>query len=273
MDVKRKFYPLTNDYVFKKVLISRPDALRRLLELVLGVPRGSLGRIRVADTNLEPATPEGHRGILDIRVEAEDGGVTDVEMQVEREPGLAERAFFYLGGLFVDRLPRNVPYAKVGRVSSIIITGFEMFPGRPAWHARLRMADLEQGIVLSDNPAIHILDLTRLPQGDGDELVVLLRLFTLRTEEDFMEYARMHPENADPAMDVVRLNLDETDRIQAARWEKAQRDEVNRILGSKLEERMANALALLRNGVDAVLVSESLRIPLEEVLRLKKDLQ
>ena len=119
------------------------------------------------------------KGILDIRAKLSNGTSVLIEMQVEDEGNIGERAVFYLCKLYTNTIESGDGYNKLEKTIAIIITNFSYF-NRREYHqiAHLKFEDCidaneiaeqiedETSIskTITDKIELHIIDLKRFKQ-------------------------------------------------------------------------------------------------------------
>ena len=83
--------PITNDYIFKRVFAYKGNEsmLKDLLEAILEI---NIAKVKIKNPEIIPYTKEEKRGLLDIKVELEDGTNIDIEMQMYDKKNTDERS-------------------------------------------------------------------------------------------------------------------------------------------------------------------------------------
>ena len=170
--------PATSDFMFKNLfgMNGKEENLKGLLQVIL--------KIKIESLNIEnPELPmeykKSKKGILDIRAKLANGTSVLIEMQVEDENNIGERAVFYLCKLYTNVLESGEQYDKLEKTIAIIITNFSYY-NRKEYHqiAHLKFEDCidaneiaeqiedETSIskTITDKIELHIIDLKRFKQ-------------------------------------------------------------------------------------------------------------
>ena len=95
--------PITNDYIFKRVFAYKGNEsmLKDLLEAILEI---NIAKVKIKNPEIIPYTKEEKRGLLDIKVELENGTNIDIEMQMKNKSNTKERSTLYLGKMISEQL-------------------------------------------------------------------------------------------------------------------------------------------------------------------------
>lgn len=96
-------------------------ALVNLLQSILDIPRDEYKGIKIVDLHLKTKSPLDKRGILDIKLNTNSGGIVDVELQVRETAGMDKRVLFYASKMISEQISSGEEYEKIKRVISIII--------------------------------------------------------------------------------------------------------------------------------------------------------
>lgn len=260
-----------SDIVFRAVF-RRAEVLGPFLAAVLGTDQPV---IHVT----EPRRRERKRSkeiIFDIFAILGDGTRVAVEMQVRNQPAFRKRTVFYLGRICGGQLKRGDNYDKLRRSVCVVVTDFVIFEDRAEAHSCMQMRD-RGGELFSDIMEIHIVELPKGGSAAHPALGAWIDLLNCTTRRELMDIARRHPETKAAATAILEMEEDELLRWESDMAEKARRDAVDREEGARREgdwnRARINALAMLADGMDPVLVSRYSGLPLEDVLRLRKELQ
>ena len=125
--------PLTDDYIFKRVFAfeGNESVLKDLLEAIL---RKDIKTVTIKNPEIIPYEREDKRGLLDIKAETDDGTILDIEMQMEDEKDIDERATSYMGKLISEQLQVGHKYIELKKSIVIFITNYN-FLKRNSYHS------------------------------------------------------------------------------------------------------------------------------------------
>jgi predicted transposase/invertase (TIGR01784 family) len=134
--------------------------------------------------------------VLDVRARLADGRHVNIEMQMGPHAGLRERALFYWAKIYSTQLQRGDDYAQLSPAISIFILDFVELPWA-GYHSVFSVLERSSGQALTEDLAIHVLQLPKLPtiltQGGaaGDSAAMLRwgRFFAAESAEELEELA------------------------------------------------------------------------------------
>jgi len=152
----------TVDFVFKKIFGSPENAsiLVGLLNAVLQTA------VPVVDVEiLNPFNYQDFKDdkqiILDIRARDSNGRWFNIEMQVAVGAGLLKRLVYYVSSLYSGQLKSGENYVTLQPAVSICFLNSILFSESEVSHHRLRLADPENGVEISDAIEVHTIELTK----------------------------------------------------------------------------------------------------------------
>lgn len=128
--MRKKFEELefTDDFMFGKVLTTRPDLCKKLLELILGV---EIKEIRPPEGQKSMEASYGSKGIrLDVYVNDEKGTVFDLEMQSILKADIPKRARYYQGMIDLSMIEKGELYSELKKSYVIFICTGDLFGKR-----------------------------------------------------------------------------------------------------------------------------------------------
>ena len=136
--------PITNDYIFKRVFAYKGNEsmLKDLLEAILEI---NIAKVKIKNPEIIPYTKEEKRGLLDIKVELEDGTNIDIEMQMKNKSNTKDRSTLYLGKMISEQLLTGDKYTQLKKNIVIFITNYN-FIKRNSYHniGRMRFDEITQ---------------------------------------------------------------------------------------------------------------------------------
>lgn len=107
-----------DDFLFCKILESRPDLTKELLELILGI---GIKEVKV-QKQLPIEIINKARGIrLDVYAEDDNNTVYDIEMQTTSRKDLPKRSRYYQGMIDLQLIKRNDKFSKLKKSYVIFI--------------------------------------------------------------------------------------------------------------------------------------------------------
>ena len=129
--------PITDDYIFKRVFAYKGNesVLKDFLEAIL---KKEIKKVTIKNPEIIPYEKGEKRGLLDIKAETEDGTMLDIEMQMEDEKDIDERATSYMGKLISEQLQVGHKYIELKKSIVIFITNYN-FLNRNSYHSVGRM--------------------------------------------------------------------------------------------------------------------------------------
>jgi predicted transposase/invertase (TIGR01784 family) len=156
------------DVVFKLLFADERNRglLISLLTAILEPPEPITGvTVLNPDTPKETVVDKG--AILDLRVRLRGGAQINVEMQAARHPGLRQRALFYWARLYTSQIGKGDHYVQLTPALSIFILDFvELETTR--YHSHFRLLERHDHTRFSDDLALHVLELPKLPRAAPD---------------------------------------------------------------------------------------------------------
>jgi len=101
----------TDDFMFGKILVNRPEICRRLLEVLLGIKIKSISFPERQKTIEILSDGKGIR--LDVYVDDENGTVYNIEMQTKVKKELPKRSRYYQGLIDMNLIERGAKYKEL----------------------------------------------------------------------------------------------------------------------------------------------------------------
>lgn len=114
-----------NDFLFCKIMESRPDLCKELIFLLLGRKVKEIRNVRSQLTVKETIGGKGVR--FDIVFEDDESTVYDFEMQTTDRPNLAKRTRYYQGMLDASSIEQGLDYEELQQSFIIFICTFDPF--------------------------------------------------------------------------------------------------------------------------------------------------
>ena len=115
----------TDDFLFCKIMESRPDLCKELLELILDKKLGRL--VEVNRQKPIEITADGKGVRFDVYAEDDENVIYDVEMQNASEASLPKRVRYSQGMIDLNLIERGRHYEELNRSYIIYICDFNLF--------------------------------------------------------------------------------------------------------------------------------------------------
>ncbi len=279
-----------NDFVFKLLFgdEKNKDLLIELLNAILKMPHDKLEDIELINTELLREFAEDRKGILDVRAKTKNGEHIDIEIQVLYTEYMAERTLFYWSKMYSGQIKSGDTYDKLKKCITINIVDFKCIEINKL-HTSFHITEDETNEKLTDVLEIHYLELPKLfddnvPKDEDDPLVQWMMFLQARNKEAFEMLAEKNEkirkaynileiiskdDKARAAYEAREAELhDQNTRLKCAREEglKEGREE-----GLK-EATIKNAKNFLLMGLDVHMVAKGTGLSVEEVEKIKKEL-
>lgn len=237
---------LTLDVIFKKFFIDNQNLLKRFLADVFNKDISSIGNMDILNTELIPQGSDGKFSRLDLLVSVDDV-LTDIEIQIYKDPTYRDRSLYYWSKIFTSSLKRGEPYSKLKPSVVINIVNFEVVKGTD-YHSTVSAIINETGEVFSDKLSIHFFDLKKAGsimdsarKVDGkeeiakiDNLKVWMNLFNAKTEEELGMLKKL--DNFTDVVDAVyRISNDDAAKKLAEDRSTALSEERSRVEAAREE--------------------------------------
>ena len=115
----------TDDFLFCKIMESRPDLCKELLELILDKKLGRL--VEVNRQKPIEITADGKGVRFDVYAEDDENVIYDVEIQNAVKDSLPKRVRYSQGMIDLNLIERGKHYSELNRSYIIFICGFNLF--------------------------------------------------------------------------------------------------------------------------------------------------
>ena len=233
----------TVDFAFKRIFGTRENtlALVGLTNAVLA-PDEQIVEVEILNPFNSQEFAEQKVIVLDIRARDEAGRWLNIEMQVDVVAGLKERLAYYACSLYTEQLTQGEKYCRLRPAISICFLGSVLFGGISTAHHRFRLADLDEGRVLTEAVEVHTVELTKYNLDEA----TITRASAIEQWAFFLLYAHRYESSrlrellpgeafarAIDAAEAIRRKTE--DRIMYDQREKALRDYEWRIEGARRE--------------------------------------
>ncbi|MDR0642037.1 MAG: Rpn family recombination-promoting nuclease/putative transposase, partial [Treponema sp.] len=105
--------------------------------------------------------------ILDVKLRTKSGKSLDIEIQVSDVPEMRSRVTYYSANMITEQVGMGGYYNELKQAISIIITDYDFIQESERYHTVFRMLEVEGHFEFNDLMEIHVLNLKRLPVGEG----------------------------------------------------------------------------------------------------------
>ena len=277
MSIIKDFNPL-NDYYFKTLLgkPERKDLTLNFLNSLYSDDKIYYTDIFFIDKDIEPSFVQGKLSRLDIRAILNTGSQVDIEVQVCREKYMSERSLYYWSRMYSDQLRKGKEYQTLKPAISINILDFDHLTNEKNWHNTCHITVDASKRILTNHLEIHFLEIPKLKISDVKQLKKLDAwglYFSGKRSKEALEVIKMSNPTINEALLYENyFSNDAKARREYERYEDAIREEKSRILAAKEETLQANAINLLKLGVDVNIISKGLNLSIQDVEALKRTL-
>ena len=211
-------YTLLNDAVFHIAMNRAPMvSLRGLISSFLGIPANVISRVDILNP-IDYKSAAAKQTILDVKVEFNNSGRLNIELQTYRNEYWSDRSLLYLGRTF-DNLGRGDNYSLLIPTTQISIMTYDLFPKHPEFYAHYLMKNAKNGNVYSTNFKLNVLCLPHedlaTEENIANRLVDWAKLFKVKTWEELKALAHSNPILKEVAESMAITNTSETEKYLA----------------------------------------------------------
>jgi predicted transposase/invertase (TIGR01784 family) len=265
-----------SDYIFKLIFADERniDCLKAFLQAVLGLGDDEFKGIKIIDPFLQREAEDDKLGILDVKLETTGGHIIDIEVQLLSLPDMRSRVTYYLSKMVTEQLGSGSPYSDLRRAISIVIVDFPLIVESKSHHTTFQMLERTEHFPFNDLTEINVLDLTKIPENQSDDLINWMKFLKAEREEEFEMLARQNPQINQAYAFLRELSADEATRLRNESRLKAKRDEWSRLAGAKQEGRNEGKAEVARNlallGVDVATITKATgldTVQIDEILQ------
>lgn len=286
-----------NDFYFKYLLGSeqRKHLTIQFLNAVLYENEETqIEDVSFLDKDQDPEFAHEKLSKLDILARTNTGMQIDIEVQILKHAYLSERFLYYWAGLYGSQLKEKDQYTQLKPTISIILLDFVYLP-ETAWHNVYHICNDISKQRLTEHFAMHFIEMKKFTYSDIKKLTKLgtWAAYFSNCDTKEMEVLTM---NNNVMKDVAKaenaFTNDETMRYQYMLREKAIRDYYSGLDDAKQEgiaigeergeergrklglaqgvqqEKMANILGMLREGIDMAVIAKITSCSIEEIQQI-----
>ena len=226
-------YSLCNDYLFRALLQTDPDALNYLISCLLELPLDTLNVVIQNPIELGDELSDKDY-VLDLKVLVNNEILCNVEMQVWNQSYWAPRSLAYLCRTFADQFSYGGKFSHPMPAIHVGILSFS-FPNVDKFYSHFFMMEKDSHTVYSSLLQINVLSLLHLDKATTADrssgLFTWARFFRAGTWEELKMLEKEDARIGSAASTVFRLMCDDKVRMQMEA-----REDFYRIMDSYKEE-------------------------------------
>lgn len=215
-----------------------------------------------------------HGGRLDVRVEAADGSLFDIEVQTYPEPAMNDRSWFYGSNLMSEEFLEGQAYNKVPKVRVINLLDFVLRREHPDLLQPIGLMYRKAPTPATDAFRIYNIELPkfrdtnpRLESVKDDPLLRWLYLLDKGYKNDHeMEVLSSMTEGMRNFAKRYRVSLDDPDLRRMYDYEmSAKRDQASREYNAEMKGRTDVIRGMLHNGIPVDVIYKCVDAPRADV--------
>ena len=285
-----KKIPVINDYLFKKIF-SKKGNESILKDFLIGVLEIPIEKVETkAEVSLEKQLEENKLGRLDILATLDDNTIVNIEVQILNNHNFIDRTIYYWSGIYYNELRAGNNYNRNKRTIAINILDYEIFEEGP-YHEVATLKREYKNKVLTDKMEFHFIQIPKFlkeKRGTGTKLEQWMQFISQKDEEGVKNAMKENEEIKKANEEYEYLTGDEAERRLAFLREKAIKDEVTMIEGSKeegieigrkegrkegeekgkKEKQKEIAKNMIKEGIDIKIISKVTNLSTEEIKKL-----
>ena len=249
---------LANNFIFYKVMRHHPEACKYLLEMLLNI---KIKRMKMSNEEIIEIDHDSKGIRLDVYV-TETKRMHDIELQIINTHELPERSRYYSALMDVDNLKPGEKYNKLKDSHVIFICLEDVFNNKLPINTFENIC-LEDGITkLNDRSYKHFFIAPRCAKMLDDE--------ELKSFFDFLisnKAASKYTSELDSYVKDAKKNMQW--RIQFMTWERQRTYDIDY---GREQKTIEDATELLKENISPEIIAKCVKLPLEQVLELQKQI-
>jgi predicted transposase/invertase (TIGR01784 family) len=167
------------------------DSRIALQSLVSACTKRDVSKVRVLNSELNPARLDGKPVRLDINVTFNDGEIANLEMQIEKTgDNLKNRAAYYAAILLANQANRGQDYKDIKRVYQIFFLNSVLFKQSEKLSRRYKFMEVEEHDHLTELTEIIFFELPKLERLVKEYFAGNLSLESLSEDEKWCIFLR-----------------------------------------------------------------------------------
>ena len=149
---------MTNDYLFRSVMQSKPKVLKAFVGALLHLDDGQITSVEIRNPIVLGAFIDQKEYILDLLVVVNGFLRLNIELQVVDQHNWRDRSLLYLCREF-DNINHGDEYDSVMPVIQIGLLDFSLMKEEPEFYSVYRLTDEKTGRVYTDKFQIRVMEL------------------------------------------------------------------------------------------------------------------
>ncbi|MDR1175288.1 MAG: Rpn family recombination-promoting nuclease/putative transposase [Treponema sp.] len=274
---KERLNPL-NDFAFQKAMGEKGDEVQLIAFLNAVLKRTGKDHIEsveiLEDKDLPAAVVGGKAGKLDVLAKLADNTRVNIEVQIANQYNMERRSLDYWAWHYAKGIGAGEDYSQLPAVIGINILDFG-YIRLEEFHTSFHIyEDRHKDYMLTDALELHFLDMVKFrkqPEKDigRNALHRWLVYFDKHSPINLIEEVlSMDPAIQEMQKKIDWINGDPTLLRSYLKYEKAVSDEITRINGARLEERLEIAAKMKKRGLPLDQIAEDTGLTVEEITRL-----
>ncbi|MBR6452408.1 MAG: Rpn family recombination-promoting nuclease/putative transposase [Lachnospiraceae bacterium] len=193
MENNKKFYGMSNDYMFRAVLQESEETLKHLVAALMKMDIADIISCRVLNPIILGEQIDEKETIMDVRLELNDHTWINIELQMWYRSNWPDRSLYYWARNF-SNLKQGEGYELTKPTYHIGILDFPLVKDRPEFYAKYVIQNVRTGERYSDKLCIYVLDLTQIEKAekegtDSPELIRWAKIFKAKTMKELEDLA------------------------------------------------------------------------------------
>ncbi len=238
------------DIVFKKLFSENLDLLRDFVSSMLSIPMEQVKNLILTNPEMIPEESEAKFSRLDLRISMDNRQI-DIEIQIRKFLGYADRALFYWAKLFTADLKNGEEYCKLKQAITINLLDYNLFENRSDIHTEVIPVIKGTQTPFSDKMSLHFFELKKVGKIDSvnlaERMAAWLKFLNVKKTEELDMFKDDNTLNK--AADVLREMSGDARIREAARLrEKRLHDEASELASAREEGKIETLIALFKEG-------------------------
>ena len=262
---KDKFYPGTNDVVFKILFSKNIQYLWSFFTAFLDIDESEFYDLRVLNPEIPNQYVKDKFCRLDLYVSTSRRELL-VEMQNFSQDYFGERSLYYWSGMFKGVLDKGDGYDNIPASVTLGILNFILFNEEEAkeiYHSRFRLYEETRRTLLTDKLDMHFIELPKvkpLADHETDLKKLWAHLLMASTKEDFdmIQQRTSSPIILNAIKTIAEINADDNTRALLLEREKAMRDEITMLRSAEKKGRDEMIAKFRAAGVSEEMIAAAL---------------
>ena len=265
---KQSLLPVTSDFIFKLIFGDQRniDVLEGFLKSVLDIPDYEYDHITVVDPHVKKESEDDKYGILDVKIQTNNGSIIHVEIQVWPIPEMKQRSIYLMSKMVTEQMASGRNHSDIKRAVSIIITNYSLVPENNYYHNQFRYRSDKDGTEFTNLTEFNTLEISKLPpKADNSELWYWMKFIKSNDKEELDMLAERNPQIRKAVGILKELSDDERTRMLYEKQEIFRRDMVSRTEGAVKQREIEIAKSMIAKKEPFNKIMEYTGLALEEI--------